>query len=429
MKCKLLPLFAAFLLFVSLSAAAQTFLPKTIQFKGAPEYTSQELMAAAELKMDTSLAYSEVKGHSQKLLDTGLFEAVSFTYNGADLVFKLTPSTVLYRVRLENLPLAPGKELDAALHERLPLYHGKVPFDGGLTEEVRKALEELLAAEGIKASVVAAPYTDLKEVAVTAMSYSITDPPVRVGEIHLDGVSPDLQAKVRLIADRLANTGYDTGNTAANIERAFILFYSDEGYPTVKIHAAQSGNPVVGGEAIDVPFNVTVNQGRHYTLGSIHLPSGEVLDLAKLNESAGVASNKTEKLSVSGGVTLRSALLYLSGQYKSKGYMDCVVSPHPQYDDTNGIVNYTLAVDPGPVYTMGKLTIENSADDLRAAMQAAWKIPAGAVFNESAISAYFYNQGNSALGRTFASAKCAYKLFTNHETRTVDVTLRLERKQ
>jgi outer membrane protein assembly factor BamA len=75
-------------------------------------------------------------------------------------------------------------------------------------------------------------------------------------------------------------------------------------------------------------------------------------------------------------------LLYVTGQYKSKGYMDCVVTPHPQYDDANGIVNYTLEVQPGPVYTMGKLTIQNSADDLRAAMLAAWKMPTGAVFNE-----------------------------------------------
>ena len=96
-------------------------------------------------------------------------------------------------------------------------------------------------------------------------------------------------------------------------------------------------------------------------------------------------SNAVEKQSVKDGVALRTALLYVTGQYKSKGYMDCVVTPHPQFDDANGIVNYTLEVQPGPVYTMGKLTIQNGAEDLRAAMLAAWKLPEGAVFNESAI--------------------------------------------
>jgi outer membrane protein assembly factor BamA len=109
--------------------------------------------------------------------------------------------------------------------------------------------------------------------------------------------------------------------------------------------------------------------------------------------------------------------------------MDCVVTLRPQYDDANGIVNYTLEVQTGPVYTMGKLTIENGADDLRAAMLAAWKLPEGAVFSEKAIRDYYTSQGDkTALGRTFASVNCKFKMAANIETHTVDVTLRLEKK-
>jgi len=61
-------------------------------------------------------------------------------------------------------------------------------------------------------------------------------------------------------------------------------------------------------------------------------------------------------------------------------------------------------------------------------MLAAWKMPAGAVFNASAIQAYFSSQGNTPLGRTFASANCKYKLTKNIETHTVDVTLRVEKR-
>ena len=244
-----------------------------------------------------------------------------------------------------------------------------------------------------------------------------------------------MQAKVKTVADHAMKASYDTENAAANLEQAFTSFYSEEGYAAVKVHAEQSGNPVMGGEAIEVPFHVTVEPGRHYKLGSIRLPSGEALNLAEINKTAGVGSKMmvnrsiTENLSISGGLTLRTALFYLAGQFKSKGYMDCMVTPHPQFDDANNIVNYSLEVDPGPVYTMGKLTIDNIADDLRRAMLAAWKMPTGAVFNGNAMVAFYYTQGNTPLGRTFASANCTYKLATNHETHTIDVSLRLERKQ
>jgi outer membrane protein assembly factor BamA len=410
-------------------AAAQKYLPKTIQFKGAPDYTDQELLGAAGLKTGVVLDYAEMKGHSEKLMATGLFETLAFRFDGVDLVYTLTPFTNLYRVHLENLPLTPGKELDAALHARVPLYHGKVPAEGGVTEQMRKALEEMLEAKGIKAAVTVAPYTDPKLHEVTAMSFSITAPPVKVGEIHLEGVSPEMQAEVKLVANRAMKIDYDTENAAGNIERAFALLYTDEGYAAVKIHAVQSGNPVTTGEAIEVPFSVSIEQGQLYKLGDIHLSSGELLTLAEINKAAGMVTNKVEtSLSVKEGVALRTALLYITGQYKSKGYMECVITPHPQYDDANGIVNYTLEVQPGPVYTMGKLIIENGAEDLRAAMWAAWKMPTGSVFNQSAIQTYYSSQGNTPLGRTFASAICKYSLTVNADTHTVDVTLRVEKR-
>jgi outer membrane protein assembly factor BamA len=420
---------AILLLSSSVPAAGQKFLPKTIQFKGDPEYSNEELMAAAELKEGTVLDSDGMKNHSQKLIDSGVFDTLNYKFDGVNLIYTLVPSTSLYPARLGNLPITPGKELDAALHKRLPLYHGKVPFDGGLAEQVRKTLEEMLVAKGIQATVAATPYTDQKLVQVTAIVFSITAPAVRVGEIHLQGVSPEMQAKVKVVADRTTKTPYDTENSAGNIEHAFALLYSDEGYAAVKVHAASSANPALGSEAIDIPFNVTVEEGRHYKLGSIRLPSGELLTLAEINKIAGAGSNATEKMSIQGGVTLRSALLAVTGECKSKGHMECVVTPHPQYDDANGIANYTFEIQPGPVYTMGKLTIDNGAEDLRAAMLAAWKLPVGAVFSEKAIHDYFTLQGDKTpLGRTFASALCKYKMAANIETHTVDVTLRLERK-
>jgi outer membrane protein assembly factor BamA len=431
MKRTFFLLLTAMVLFASTQpAAAQKYLPKTIQFKGAPEYSEQELLAAAGLKMGTVLDFAEMKGHSQKLMDTGLFETLGFKFDGVDLVYTLVLHTELYPVRLENLPLTPGKELDAALHQRFPLYHDKVPAEGGLAEKVRQALEEMLAAKGIKAIVKITPYTDPKLEQVTAINYAITAPPVRIGEIHMEGVSPEMQDKAKFVATINMHIKYDTENSAGNIERAFTSFYIDEGYPSAKIHVERSGNPIAGSNAIDVPFNVTVDGGRHYKLGSIYLPSGDLLTLEMINKTAGLVTNKVEtSLSVKAVLNLKTAMSYVAGQYKTKGYMDCVVTPQPQYNDASGIVNYTMEVQPGPVYTMGKLTILNGADDLRAAMLAAWKLPEGAVFNESALQAYFYNQGNTPLGRTFASVNCKYKLTTNSETHTVDVALLLEKKQ
>jgi len=265
MKRTLFLLLTAILLLAAAPpAAAQKFIPQSIQFKGAPEYSNQELLAAVGYKKDTPIAYSEVKGHAQRLLDTGLFESASFTYDGVNLVFTLVPSTALYSARLQNLPLTPGKELDAALHERFPLYHGKVPADGGLTEGVRKAFEQMLAAKGIEATVTAMPSAALGSKKVGAINFAIATRAVRVGALDVQGVSPGLQAKIKPVADRATGTSFDTVNSQINLEHAFASFYADEGYAAVKVHAQRSGEPVATAQAIDVPFKVTIEEGRLY---------------------------------------------------------------------------------------------------------------------------------------------------------------------
>src|SRR5579863_8953868 len=140
---------AAALLAAAIPAEAQKFQPKAIVFKGDAEYSDEELLAAAGLKKGVALSVDEMKAHFQKLMDAGVFESVLYKFDGQDLVFQLSPSALLYPIRLENLPLTPGKDLEAQIHARLPLFHGKVPPEGGLLEDTRHVLEDLLAVQGI----------------------------------------------------------------------------------------------------------------------------------------------------------------------------------------------------------------------------------------------------------------------------------------
>ena len=144
----------------AVAVPAQKFTPKTIQFQGAPEYSDQELMTAAGLKQGDLLDYAGMNAHTQQLLATGAFSTLAFKFDGQDLVFLLTPSSELVPARLVNVPPVPGSDMEKLLREQVPLYHGKVPIGKGLTESVRGAIEKILAARGISATVTATPDVD-----------------------------------------------------------------------------------------------------------------------------------------------------------------------------------------------------------------------------------------------------------------------------
>lgn len=411
--------------------AAQKFQTKTLQFKGAPEYSTQELQAAIGLKPGGILTVAEISEHAKLLMNTGVFSNLTYRFDGQDVIYILTPSTELYPVRLDNLPLTPGKELDANLHERFPLYHGKVPAEGGLMEDVRGALEKMLAAQGIKATVTAMPFTDPKLHAVTAMSFVITEPPVQMGEIQFasDATAPEAKAdpKVREILNKLTGSVYDAEGSRSQIETYLGNYYHDKGYLEAEIHAAALTSAVVTPEAIRVPFQVSVLPGALYKIAGVQLAPGLLVTQADFDKQAHIHPGD-----IAYGQRMLENWQYISRQYHDNGHLKAAVHPVPSFDRGQQTVSFAVTVEPGPVYTMGTLKIENVSDDLRAAMLAAWKMPAGAVFNEGAIRGFFANTtvggAKSALERVFETVNASYTLNLNDEAHTADVVLRLEKK-
>jgi outer membrane protein assembly factor BamA len=120
---------------------------------------------------------------------------------------------------------------------------------------------------------------------------------------------------------------------------------------------------------------------------------------------------------------------YIKRQYHNRGYMKAQITPTAALDRTAATVSYAVTAEPGPVYNMGKLTIENVSDDLRGMILKSWKMPEGAVFNEGAILGFFATHDvNPQLERIFAAVSIKYSLHVNDDSKTVDTTLRLEKR-
>jgi len=415
---------AATLLSAALTADCQKFLPKSIQFKGAPDYTDQELMDAAGLTKDAVLSYAEMGTHSQKLMDTGVFASLSFKFDGQDLIFELTPLAQLLPIRLENFPPAADNELDEKLHQRFPLYHGKVPTEGGLTDGVRDVLVEILSAQGIKATIEATPFTDAALHKVTAVSYTITSPPIQVGEVKAESTSAALEPKVLAMVAQQRGAPYDAEGSRSIIENNLNTYYRENGYLEAEIQAKPAPTPVISPDAVHIPFLVSIAPGIQYRIAAIHLAPDLVVTQANFDRQSHI-----HRGDIADGEHIRENWQFLSRQYHNCGYVKAQVRATPTFDRAGGTVSYEVNVDPGPLYTMGTLTIENVSDDLRAAMLSAWKMPAGSIFNEGAILGFFATHDvNPALERIFSTVDFTYAMHLNDDTRTVDLKLKLEKK-
>ncbi|HZB89741.1 MAG TPA: hypothetical protein VE291_13865 [Terracidiphilus sp.] len=413
-----------------LCAQAQKFQPKAIQFVGAPEYSTQELLDASGLKKGAVLNYAEMNDCSKQLMDTGMFAALAFKFDGQDLVFTVTPSDNLLAARFDNLPLGSPAEIDEQLHKQFPLYRGKVPSEGGYTESVRAALEQILAAHGLQATVTAVPTGDpTHRGPATIESFSITTPKVLAGPITVQGPSPQWKDKVNDIAKAASTSSFDTANSELNSERnldqRFQQFYHDRGYAAVRVTAARAGDATAGPDGIHVPYTVTIDEGKVYKLGSVQLPAGAPVTQPEVDKMLAARPGGPED-----GVRLRGLSELIVNRYKAKGNLDCTVTPKPQFDDAAGIVNYTVDIAPGPVYHLAFVKFENVSDDLRALLIRNWQMLPGDPFDETYAANFITDvQGHDAvLRKSLANVIARFNATADQQTHDVNVVIRLEKR-
>lgn len=372
---------ACFLLCPLLSPAQKKAPPRTIRFKGAPQYTQEELLAAAGLKPNARLTAIEIKARAKQLNDTGLFAVVKFSNDSKGLLFNLTPASQLYPIHLDNLPLKTGQELDDKLHERFPLYHGLVAANGSMLEGICQTFEEMLAGQGIKATVKAALTSGLGPKKITAMNFSIASPPVRIGRIQLAGVSAAMQAKASALVASQTGNEFDTENSAAGLQHAFQDLYQDQGYAAVKVDVTEIDPPVVSGQAIDIPYSVTIREGGVYKLGAIDYPAGALVPRAEVDKAV-------KKTGSGAGRPLDLFLLAVRDAYHARGYLDCSVVSHPSFNEATHIVNYSVEIDPGTPYRMGAVQFDGAPDAMAGRLTRLWKMAPGDAFDESYVSSF-----------------------------------------
>ncbi|MGD0345896.1 MAG: hypothetical protein ABSA85_04015 [Terracidiphilus sp.] len=382
-------LIAAFLLLCSLPLPAQkkaSPAPKkaparTIRFQGAPQYTQDELLAAAGFKPGVRLTAIEVKARAKQLNDTGLFAVIKFSTDSKGLLFTLTPTSQLFPIHLDNLPLQPGKDLDDKLHARFPLYHGLLPASGSLLESIRQMFEEMLAAQGVKATVKAVLTSGLGPQKITAIDFTIASPPVRIGPIQLSGVSPAMFAKASLLVAGQTGNAFDTENTVIGLQHAFEDLYQDQGYAAVEVAVTQIAPPLVSDQAIAIPYTVALKEGGVYKLGTITYPADALVPRSEVEKVL-------SKYQAGSGRPLDLFLLAVRDAYHARGYLDCSIVTHPSFNEATHIVNYSLDVTPGSIYQMGTVQFDGAPDAMAARLTRLWKLTPGAAFDESYVSSF-----------------------------------------
>ncbi|MES2393049.1 MAG: POTRA domain-containing protein [Acidobacteriota bacterium] len=411
----------AFLL--AIPALAQYSIAK-IEIHGAGPYTDAQILSVAGLQPGQMLSQNSLGNAAQHLLDTGLFDDTQVGLGGAGLrrivIFdlKLKPTAQLLRGSYANFVWLTPTELDAAIRAKVPLYRSLFSDAGNFPDTVQAALQQILTAKGVTATVTHTIIEPTTAHPQRLMSFRVETPSIYIGKItcSITGASVSQQSLDKYLAT-LTGRNYAEG-LSGGIQDELINPFHNLGYITAKLGDLQrTPAPIAGQVSVDV--TATIDLGPAYKVSTItwqETPIYSAADFAKnLEQKPGDVANAT---------LLRKTEAPIIAAYLAKGYLDVYLDDAPQLDTAAHTAAYSLKAVPGEQYRIKSLDIQGLSPEARADFDRGWLLKVGDLYNEPYVKRFLAD--NTALRKLDAYAG-SYGASADPQTHLVDLTLMFQR--
>jgi outer membrane protein assembly factor BamA len=390
---------------------------QTISIEGNRLYTAAQVTAVTGLKIGQLAGKEEFEAARDRLVATGAFETVGYRFaaapggQGYAASFQITEVEPAYPVRFEDLGV-PGKEVEAALHAKDPLFGAKMPATKAVLDRYTGWVQEFLASRKLTEKIAG------RVTPVGPDQFVIVFRPARnlpaVAQVSFEGnqVIPS-----NVLRDAIGGVAigqpYTEKDFRALLDSAVRPRYEARGrvrvaFPNVR---AERAKDVEG-----LHVFVTVTEGESYDLGDIAIAGPTPIKAQDLLKASGLKPGEMANFDlVNQGIDkMRSAV-------RRAGFMQAKVTADRKIDDAKKTIGLDFHIDAGPPYTMGKLAITGLDLNGEHEMKRMWGLKEGKPFNAE-YPDHFLNsireQGVfEKLGNTRADVK------VDEQTHTADVTL------
>lgn len=416
-----LTLFGASFCLAAISAFAQQYTIAKIVFDGKTPYSQSALEAACGLKPGDTISKSDLQAAAQRLVDTGAFDDLSSTLDGAvkgiTVVFKVKgvdPSRLL-TASFDNFVWFQPDELTTQLGKAVPLFNGTVPEAGNQTDAVVAALKKMLASKGVDATVTFEPVAPSPSQPLRLAEFRVEKPDVRIHAVTLNGVLPPFSDPLGKLVHNLTGRHFNEGLVPSALSSQIIAVYRNAGYQASAISALTRTVAASTQTAVDVDVSATIIPGDIYRLSHLDWPGSTIMTSEAFTAEATLHA---------GDIASQKALLVSLGKleaaYRNKGYMDVVVNASPQLDAASHQVAFIVTATPGSQYTLHQVTPVGLNEVQQKDFDKAWKMKSGDVFNEGYATSFLTS--NSALG-SFNGYSATYKTVADPDTHTLDLIM------
>ncbi len=412
--------------FLAIPLSAQTSKLAQVKVTGSVKFPEAQIAAASGLTIGDAVSKDDIQAAANRLADLGPFTNVRYRFTSTgdtvSVEFTLADAPTV-PVLFDNFTLFSDEELTQALKDAVGLFDGTAPEQGFILDSLTEALQQFLAKHGIQAAVertyLAGPGEsgmiqrfEIKGVAglkVTAVQY---------GDV-LATESRKLAEPARDLIGKPFSR-FAVGVFAGEHVRPLYLARGNLRVQFGTPQARFTGNPNQ-----PLPDNVIVflpiTPGPIYRWGGVTWNGNTVFIPQALVDFLGFAPDE-----MADGLKVEAGWERVRKEYGKHGYLDAAIYAEPMLDDSAARVRYRARISEGVQYRMGQLIITGLSLTAERLLIAAWRIPAGEVFDKSNFEDFLANQVKNK--KLFGEHVVHFQrvgdlLQTNPQKKSVDVLL------
>lgn len=349
----------------------------SIEVNGSKRFTAAQIALATGLKVGAQITKADLQQAANTLAELGPFTNVRYRYssqaNGVVVEFQVADAPAV-PVFFDNFPWFNDDQLDAALKAATPLYDGSAPEHGTLLDAMANSLGLFLVAHGYPG--------DVSHV-LTSRVFSNQ----QVQEFRLDNADVDvasvtfsdpLAQKDRGIQTRLSDlVGKPYSRSAVELFELEQVrpVYLARAYDHVQFEPAKA--QIDSSNKSRIAVTVPIDTGPSYTWAGVTWTGSTAIPSTQLDSMVQLVPGQTAN-----GMTIEAIWQAIQEAFANLGYLDATVTPTPHYDDALKHVSYTVAINQGPQYRMGKLILSGLSLEGERRIRGAWQIEPGQVFDK-----------------------------------------------
>jgi outer membrane protein insertion porin family len=402
----------AFLFLLPLAAQQPTTFPlESLRVEGNHAIPSDRILAASGLKLGRIVVKADFDAARERLIATHAFEQVGYEYKpsaaktGYDAVLQVQEVEQLFPYRFEDLP-ANEATLRTALRAQEPIFDDRIPVADEVVARYTAVVQKLV---GGNIQVASAIESD-------ALVFRPFTARVNVAEVRFEGNDAiATSVLLRQFSDVIVGIPYTERAVRERLDANIRPLYEARGRLRVtfpKIVTEKSKGVDVDG----VVVTVTVNEGPSYKLGEVRITGVSATDAKDLLKTVDLTKGDVANFD-----DVKSALSKLTKHYVDRGYLHAASDSQRDVHDDTHIVNVTLAVNPGPQYRFGKLTIEGLDIISEPQIRKAWDAREGKPFQPDYPDGFLNRLREEKVFENLGKTRA--ETHVDETAKTVDVTL------